>query len=379
MSQKPSAKKPGMAWDEAVWPDAVDGAKLLDEIVKHLERFLVLPEGAAYAMALWSVYTHAYDLFFNSPRLAFQSPVKRCGKTLALSLVGGLVARPLAAANVSAASVFRVIEKYRPTLLIDEADTFLRDNRELWGILNSGHTRSMAYVLRVVGDDYEPKQFSTWAPAAIALIKRLPPTLQDRSIVIPMQRPGPDEYIGDRVTPAALDDLAPLRAKAARWVRDSEAALRKADPEWADELNDREADNWRPLLAVAQVAGRSWPQQAELASKALSESDDELGEVSLQLLFDVRKIVGDAVNLPSSGRAGLITSAELATRLGSLGDRPWADWREGKPISSTQVASILRPFDVRPRVHRFPGGTMRAYICAELEDVCDRYLERRSD
>jgi hypothetical protein len=62
------------------------------------------------------------------------------------------------------------VEKYRPTLLIDEADTFLGDHDELRGIINSGHRRSSAFVLRCDGDDQEPKSLSTWCPKAIALI-----------------------------------------------------------------------------------------------------------------------------------------------------------------------------------------------------------------
>lgn len=45
---------------------------------------------------------------------------------------------------------------WKPTMLIDEADTFLCDNDELRGVLNTGHTRATAYVIRTVGEDHEP-------------------------------------------------------------------------------------------------------------------------------------------------------------------------------------------------------------------------------
>jgi hypothetical protein len=108
-----------------------------------------------------------------SPLLALTSPEKRCGKTTTLSLLTRLVPRPLLSSNISPAALFRIVEKYCPTLLIDEADSFLRDKEELRGILNSGHTRDAAYVVRTVGDDKEPCRFSTWAPKAVALIGRL--------------------------------------------------------------------------------------------------------------------------------------------------------------------------------------------------------------
>jgi hypothetical protein len=53
------------------------------------------------------------------------------------------------AANISSPAFFRVIEEARPTLVIDEADTWLQGNDELRGILNSGYTRKTAFVVRV--------------------------------------------------------------------------------------------------------------------------------------------------------------------------------------------------------------------------------------
>ena len=76
--------------------------------------------------------------------------MKRCGKTTALHVLAALVHRPLPAANVTAAALFRSVEQFRPTLLIDEADSFLRDREELRGVLNSGHVRASAVVVRTV-------------------------------------------------------------------------------------------------------------------------------------------------------------------------------------------------------------------------------------
>ncbi len=74
-----------------------------------------------------------------------------------------------------------------PTLLIDEADTFLPENEELLGILNSGHRRGGS-VLRTVGEEFEPPSFSTHSACAVALIGKLPATLADRSVPIELLR-----------------------------------------------------------------------------------------------------------------------------------------------------------------------------------------------
>ncbi len=136
--------------DPEPWPDKVDGATLLEALAGAFTRHAVLPDGAAAVLALWVVHAHAHDAASISPILGLISPVKRCGKTTALSIVQALSPRALPAANITAAALFRVVEKWSPTVLIDEADTFLRDNDELRGVLNSGHNRATAFVVRTV-------------------------------------------------------------------------------------------------------------------------------------------------------------------------------------------------------------------------------------
>ena len=243
------------------WPESVDGDDLLDQLVELFYRYLALPKGGAELLALWVVYTHAFDLFQVTPRLALLSPERRCGKTTTLSLLSRLVPRPLPAANITAAAVFRTIEAARPTLLLDEADTFIRDSDDLRGILNSGHYRAMAYVIRTTGDNHMPQKFTTWAPMAIAAIGRLPDTLQDRAVVLRMRRRKPDEYV-ERLRLDRLDCLGDYASMCARWVADNLMGLSDADPDIPSGMHDRAEDNWRPLLAIADLAGADWPEKA---------------------------------------------------------------------------------------------------------------------
>jgi hypothetical protein len=76
------------------------------------------------------------------------SPTKRCGKTSVMIVLQYLTPRSELASNITASALFRYIEEVKPTLLIDEADSFAKDNEELRGILNSGHTKVAAYVIR---------------------------------------------------------------------------------------------------------------------------------------------------------------------------------------------------------------------------------------
>jgi len=76
------------------WPDPLDGARLLSEILTVVNRFCVLPHHSDILMAAWVLHAWTHDAADISPILAFVSPEKRCGKTTALSVIGVLAPNP---------------------------------------------------------------------------------------------------------------------------------------------------------------------------------------------------------------------------------------------------------------------------------------------
>ncbi|MBX9453602.1 MAG: DUF3631 domain-containing protein [Mesorhizobium sp.] len=349
------------------WHASVDGAMLLNELATVFNRHMDLPKGAADALALWVVHSHAHDAAQHSPILFISSPTKRCGKTNLLSVLQLLVPKPLPASNVTPATVFRSIGRWKPTLLIDEADTFISDSSSLRGVLNSGHRRSQAYVLRCVGEDLIPTQFPTWCPKAFAAIGRLPSTLEDRSIVIELRRKLKTIRI-ERV-PARDDAYDELRRKLARWATDNAAQLEQVDPEAPDELSDRARDNWAPLLAIAEAAGGDWSNRASAAARQLSARDDDEGEAEM-LLQDLRAIF-------TREDAEALQTETIIEALVELESRPWADFRRGQSITAHALARLLRPFGVFPRKIRIDGGVGKksGYERKRLEPVWRRYID----
>jgi putative DNA primase/helicase len=202
-----------------------------------------------------------------SPLMVLVSPTKRCGKTSVLIVLYFLAPRSELSSNITGAALFRYIEDVRPTLPIDEADSFVKDNEELRGILNSGHTKAAAHVIRNV--KHKPRRFSTWAPKAIATIGTLADTLADRAIVVQLQRKPPTATVA-RLCRRDSEEFAALRSQAARWAIDNFDVLVDPEPQLPNGLNDRASDNWRPLLAIADLAGGEWPEQARRAACLLS-------------------------------------------------------------------------------------------------------------
>jgi len=345
------------------WPRAVDGAALLSALVKAISRYMIMEPGAAECVALWAVHAHALDAFGITPRLSITSPRPQCGKTTLLDILYRLVVRPLLAGNVSAASVFRVVEVARPTLLVDEADTFLPGNDELRGILNSGHRRGGS-VIRVVGEAMEVREFSTFAPAAIAMIGKLPGTLADRSIAIPLKRKRADEPVEsfryDRTQ--ELDELARM---CARWAEDNVERLRYADPAVPPNLYNRAADNWRPLLAIGDAAGGEWPVQARKIAGATVDADEAK---RVGLLADIRDVFDEK-------KTDKIRSAELAAALVAMEGHPWAEYgRAGKPLTVNSLAKMLSGDSILPNTIRLGDGTAKGYERTQFEDAFVRYL-----
>jgi putative DNA primase/helicase len=345
------------------WPDPVNGAELLDEVRDALKRYLVLPEGSAEILTLWVVHTHAYKCFGHSPRLAITSPEKGCGKTTTLDIVGELVAKPLPTSNATTAAVFRTVEMASPTLLIDEADTFLKDNEELRGILNAGHRRG-GNIIRTVGEDHQPRQFSTWAPAAIAMIGRLPDTLEDRSVSISLRRKKPKERV-QQFRSDRCPDLKNIARKIARWMADNQEVLAVADPDTGTLFN-RPADNWRPLLAVADLAGGEWPSRARGVAETAEFTKQDQSSRSM--------VLGDIRDIFVARGVDRLPSAALADALGGMENRPWSEWRNGKPITAAALARLLAPFRITPGTKRHGSATFKGYLLADFADAFESYL-----
>ena len=351
--------------------EPVDGHELALAISNTLSQYISVQPGALTAITLWILGTYIFNRFRIWPKLTITSPEMRCGKsTLLNDLIGCLAHKALTTSNVQAAGIFRTIELYQPTLLIDEADSFLAKDDAVRGIINAGHNRRGAFVIRCEGDANIPKKFSVWAPMAIAMIDVPAPTILDRSIHIQMRRKTRDEKI--RPIPDNLyETLKPLRAKALRW---SEEAVFHVDPDLPRSDNDRLIDNWKPLLRIAAALEHSWPERTFTAFRLLTEGQDEPA-IGPMLLADIR----DAFE---STKKHIFRSQDLVEYLTDLEDRPWQEWRKGRPMLASSLAKLLKPYGVRPEPinSKDDQGMWRnrsSYKKEWFQDAFNRYLKKK--
>lgn len=347
------------------WDDPIAVADLLDELSSTVRRYILCDKEFADTAALWAAMTWVIDAFQIAPLAIVSAPEKRCGKSEFRRLMAKFVYRPLEADGMSASVLFRGFDLWRPTLLVDEFDTFVKEDEALRGIFNAGHQRG-GCIWRCVGDDHEPKSFHVFGPKLLAGIGRLPGTMEDRAIIFELRRKLPYEQV-ERLRYADPMIFETVRRKLARFAQDHLDALRAARPTIPGELNDRQQDNWEPLLAIAELACGGWPELARQAALKLSADKDDASGIQTELLGDIHDIFG------ASGQTAIFSSI-LAQALATDEEGRWATYNRGKPITARQIATKLNGYGIAPKNVRIDGRQAKGYEAAQFEDAFKRYL-----
>ena len=350
----------------AAWPVPVDGAALFNRIRTVIDCHIVCEACTTTAAALWIMFSWCIDAVQIAPIACITAPEKRCGKTQLLTLIGELCYRPMPVSNITAAALFRSIEKWQPSLLIDEADSFIKENEDLRGIINAGHSRKNAYVIRTTGDNHEPTRFNVWGAKAISGIGHLPETLKDRSIILELRRKQPHEA-RQRLRHADPLEFEQIRQQLARWSQDNFDQIKQARPELPDALNDRAQDNWESLLAIADLLGDEWAKKARHAAMSISGIEQNTPSINEELLGDIKAV------FDRTGQSRMFTD-DLLAYLCADDELSWATWNRGKPISPRQLAARLRDFGIESKNVRIGSAQRKGYDLTDFKDAFNRYL-----
>jgi putative DNA primase/helicase len=353
--------------DPPPWHDPVDLDALLTQMVDVTRRYVVVDVEQAQASALWAAGTFFLDEFERYPLAIINAPERACAKTLYQNVIGKMVRRPLQASNASASGLFRAVEKLRATLLLDEGDTFTKDKSELQGMINAGYAKG-GFVLRseASGDSYEPRTYSVFSAksiAGIALENHLPDATMSRGIIFNMRRKLRHEKV-ERFRNTD-EEFAAIRSKLMRASVDLAERVRSATPPLPEELNDREQDNWEPLLCIADSASGRWLEIGTAAALALTPKSVQ-GGASNELLRDVRDVL--------AGRHR-INSVELVAELIHDEEKGWATYNRGKPITPRQLSKLLGVYGIGPKTVRTGSRTTKGYEHEQFDDAFRRYLD----
>lgn len=354
-----------------------EGATLLDDTRDFLKRFCAFPDHhALVAVTLWAAHAHMVESFHTTPRLAILSPEAGSGKTRVLEILNLLVPNSLFTLNASPAAIFRTLANGRITLLFDEVDAIWSkrgqdDNHEdLRSLLNAGY-KTGATIPRCVGPKHDVVQFEVFCAVALAGLGDLPDTIMSRSVIIRMQRRAPYEVVEPFRTRTHEPVGHAIRDRLVTWAKSVGESCGSAWPALPEGVEDRPAEVWEPLIAVADAAGGHWPETSRAACVALCKvAQDRRASLGIRLLSDLRIIFQDAVALHTETILARLTHGEDH---GLDDDAPWADLR-GQPLASRGLASLLRKYDIKPEKVKVAGLSLQGYRREHLHDAWARYL-----
>jgi hypothetical protein len=383
-----STEIPPVPDDDQLWLEPVtDIGPVLDAALAELARYVIAPLHRLATVVLWSAYVHLLqraDLGIDvAPRLGVRSKVPGCGKTTLLECVDNLTPKPALAGSITPSAIFRIIDETRATLLVDEADNVVskNSNPDLLAILNSGHRRRTAYVIRSIptpDGGWIPAKFNTFTGIAFAGLETLPETLQDRSIAFPLHKATREEkptHLVNGYSPV----LIACRRKFARWAADLTEFPAVPLP---SALFNRTGDNWRGMFSIAKAAGGNWPSHAlQTAMEAVSKEDSNR---NVQLLEAIWQIFAEK-------KVVRIHTKVLLQALLGVEEAPWKTANRDREIDDYWLRENLKEFLPQPETpeeekafrasrHWREGNAnpLKGYKEEHLREAWERYLGRKT-
>jgi len=353
------------------WDTPIAAAELLDAIETKFRRYVVASDAIVTASVLYVPFTYVVEIATHAPKLIYTFPTKEAGKSTALHVMRRMVQRAYPAVEVTGAVLYRIIDRLRPTLLLDEADSLFKRRTILAHIINESWSNSGTKIPRT-GPHGEILEFDPYGAQIISMRGLdMPDTTLSRSIICMIWPKLPSEVV-EEFTYQDDAEFKVIRRQLLRFAIDNAVALRDAKPEFPPGFNNRIRVNWRMALAIAGLAGGQWPKRVREAALELETDRDEPSEM-IRLFAALRDVWGSAE---------VRTSESLCRALAEHSEE-WADYRgKGHPIGPHQLAALLRPFGIRPIHNLHPTGRAKenqaGYRRAQFEDAWARLLQKPS-
>ncbi len=358
----------------------IDGEDVAQRAQDFLTRFIVYPdEHGAAVDTLWTMMTHEFAAFDMMPLRIINSAEPGSGKTMRGDLIGALAKRFVATASISPASVYREIDaaEVTPVFGLDEYDAYFVNGRSeseategMRAIINASCYPNGG-VLRTERDsenNFTARRMSVHAPMILMGIGDVPGTLYSRGLTDTMRRKLPSEHVERYRSREQADTIASIRAELSAWMSANIGAIvGRLGQGLPDMIENRDAEKWEGIIAIAETLGGAWPEKARAAAIADVTGANRPVSLSNRLLGDIRKAF--------AGR-DKVASSELLAELNSMDDAPWGEWK-GAGLNARVVVSMLKDYGIpRPHTVRLAGhlGTVHGWDRRDFADAWSRYL-----
>lgn len=339
------------------------GEMVFNALYGLIDAYMVIDDCYKIAFVLWVIFSHLVEHSDIAPIAWITSPEKQCGKSTLFGLFARVVDRPFTANNITQAVLYRVMDKYKPCLLVDEIDTSLKDKGELLGIINAGYSRHASITPRINTDNGGAVDtFNAYGAKVFSGIGEMQGTFASRSIRFNLRRKHQGET-AQRLTQKTLSHAKTdaVKSKVKRWANDNVDAILAVDIPLLP-INDRDFDNWELLLKIASRLGIY--DRAVNACLAICQIKGELSQGE-RLLADIRAIWNGGDKMGS----GL-----LLDRLNALEEAEWQTLNNGQPMNAHQLAKRLKSFGIKSKPVRHNDAVFRGFDKADFVKVWERYL-----
>jgi hypothetical protein len=347
--------------------------EVLDEALVEVRRYLVAPPPMLHVLVMWvaavaHLVHHATIRIRTAAKLHFRSIDEGCGKSTAMTCVAELSPKAIQVSSTTASPVLRGMSRRQPTLCIDEAHrVFVDPLSDLAAIANCSHRRRDAYVWRSVPSPdggWVDQLFPVWGAMVLASHGTLHNELQARCLSWQMFKALTGE-IPEQMEDETSPKLIELRRRLTAWAEALADLPKPTLPPILLTQPGRVADNWRPLLAVATLAGGPWPQRM-VEAIAASLQEDTSPSLTVRLLTSILhafeaqreqdKQTPQASWQQQADNPDRLTTPTLIERLCNDPEEEWSRANKGHDITAYYLREHLRGALIPPRAQNWWSG-----------------------
>jgi hypothetical protein len=369
----------------------VDPKSVFDAVSKAWKNYLEFEDLRDYLYhALWDIGTYFYFLFSAYP-YAYHGGSTQTGKSKAERVSSLLAFNAILSNNMSTASIFRLVQNARSTLLLDETEklsTRIMDTRvqEFRSILLSGYQRGGQAVYRVEKDkDTEVQSivpFDVYGPKRLANIQglediidnRCKPTIHRRSVNDDIIKVEPN--IESEEWPTLRGQLCILFLQHWKEVKTIYDTL---NPNELEGLDGRQFELWRPIIALAKFFD-SYTSDNPAKSTSLTcslHTPNSLSSLMIDLAKDTAK-QSTVENLTEAGESILLqvlldeVHGDEYVSVKGIRDKVVAQFDEQTPWVTTRwVGNTLKRLGFKDK-RRVGSGYQYRLNLADVKDIAER-------
>lgn len=355
-------KQGGLVAEIEPYHEPVTHDEIYTALYSLVHEHMAIDEPLKVAFVLWVIFTYLTDISDFAPIAWITAPERQCGKSTLLGLFERVVNKPMAFNNITQAVLYRVMEQFKPTLLIDEIDTSLKDKNELLGIVNAGYSRHASNVPRMNQDKGGiVEKFDVFGAKVFSGIGEMKGTFASRAIRFELRRKTNSDKVkrfNKRTLP--YETTNELQRKVKRWAGDNRQAVQAVQTPLL-QINDRDFDNWEILLQIATVLGVY--DKALQACLIICNRKDE-PSLNEMLLSDIR----DIFNVER------MSSTDLLEKLNFDSEKCWQTLNNGSPLTSHQLAKKLKGFGIVSKNMRINSIQVKGFDKADFVKTWAQYL-----